>query len=182
LAYTKNTWNVGDVITKAKLDNIEQGIYDAHDGAENIDRIPEVWKAIMRSTILAEAQRYEFEDVFIDSFIDQSGISSLGGWNYDSTNKKITADFMDGVVDFASSTGGTYLYCDPLRFSGQVYNVGHTGYITKVVAHEIGKDGTGGGNITCEIRTVSGGLPTTTILDSVTILSANVVVGGQNIF
>lgn len=28
MAYTKNTWNNGDTITKTKLDNIENGIYD----------------------------------------------------------------------------------------------------------------------------------------------------------
>lgn len=28
MAYTKNTWSNGDVITKTKLDNIENGIYD----------------------------------------------------------------------------------------------------------------------------------------------------------
>lgn len=28
MAYTKNTWNNGDVITKSKLDHIEDGIYD----------------------------------------------------------------------------------------------------------------------------------------------------------
>lgn len=28
MAYSKQTWNNGDVITKAKLDHIESGIYD----------------------------------------------------------------------------------------------------------------------------------------------------------
>lgn len=28
MAYTKNTWNNGDTITKTKLDNIENGIYN----------------------------------------------------------------------------------------------------------------------------------------------------------
>ena len=29
--YTKNEWQNGDVITKSKLDHIEQGIYDSSD-------------------------------------------------------------------------------------------------------------------------------------------------------
>lgn len=28
--YTKNTWQSGDIITKVKLDNMEDGIYDAN--------------------------------------------------------------------------------------------------------------------------------------------------------
>lgn len=32
MAYTKNTWNDGDVITKEKMNNLETGVEDANNG------------------------------------------------------------------------------------------------------------------------------------------------------
>ena len=36
MAYTKNTWANGDVVTSAKLNNMEQGIYDASEGGRGV--------------------------------------------------------------------------------------------------------------------------------------------------
>jgi len=33
MAYSKTTWSTGDTITAAKMNKIEQGVYDAHNGS-----------------------------------------------------------------------------------------------------------------------------------------------------
>lgn len=40
MSYTKNSWSTGDTITAAKLNHLEQGVYDASEGAGGTVRVP----------------------------------------------------------------------------------------------------------------------------------------------
>ena len=40
MIYTKNSWSTGDTITAAKLNHLEQGVYDASEGAGGTVRVP----------------------------------------------------------------------------------------------------------------------------------------------
>lgn len=40
MSYTKNSWSTGDTITAAKLNHLEQGVYDASEGAGGPVRVP----------------------------------------------------------------------------------------------------------------------------------------------
>ena len=40
MSYTKNSWSTGDTITAAKLKHLEQGVYDASEGAGGTVRVP----------------------------------------------------------------------------------------------------------------------------------------------
>lgn len=54
MAYTKNTWNDGDVITKEKMNNLESGVETANSG---IPRAATTSKAglVKQGTVVAEA-------------------------------------------------------------------------------------------------------------------------------
>lgn len=40
MSYTKNSWSTGDTITAEKLNHLEQGVYDASEGAGGTVRVP----------------------------------------------------------------------------------------------------------------------------------------------
>lgn len=40
MSYTKNSWSTGDTITATKLNHLEQGVYDASEGAGGTVRVP----------------------------------------------------------------------------------------------------------------------------------------------
>lgn len=40
MSYTKNSWSTGDTITAEKLNHIEQGVYEASEGAGRTVRVP----------------------------------------------------------------------------------------------------------------------------------------------
>lgn len=162
MAYSKKTW-VDDVtpVSAANMNNIENGIIG-------------LTKDMMKTTIMAEAQFYNHDNIVIDSYDDNSGIDDLGDWwGYDSVNERVSLNFGDNLmISQLVGSGNAQAYGQ--YHNAQTFKAIATGKLTKVDL-KIFKNGSPG-NITVSIKATTGSpaLPTGSALASTTILEGNI--------
>ena len=59
MAYTKTTWNDGDVITKEKMNNLETGVETANNGIPlNATKSKAIWRKQLKLTVNWKQQRW----------------------------------------------------------------------------------------------------------------------------
>lgn len=62
MAYEKNTWANGDIITKSKLDHMEQGIYDANQGSGVTDELKDALLACFENVAWIDEDGQDYYD------------------------------------------------------------------------------------------------------------------------
>lgn len=116
MAYTKNTWANGDVITKAKLDNIEDGIYDntvtTTDVVGGVANFKNADGTTLFSVNLPSAPTPT--NMITNGDFSQAGATTDGWAAYSPTRS--TIEISDGKLVLVHTTTSNYLY-------GVTYNV-----------------------------------------------------------
>jgi len=85
MAYTKNTWTTGDIVTSAKLNNMENGIDNATPFIvtwNNDDTLSETWQTIHDALAAGRVVLVIFENAFSVVQYTVSTVSVMGGVRY----------------------------------------------------------------------------------------------------
>lgn len=131
--YTKNTWESGDVITKVKLDNMEDGIYDAYKlpvkkklilVSSNDVTVASGGTELITSSALIESEDYS--EITI-SEIDTAGANALVIYNGSSngsndwviTNMEYNTNPFDFYCMVKNTAGASQT--QPVQFNFDVY-------------------------------------------------------------
>lgn len=119
MSYTKNTWQSGDIITKEKLDNMEDGIYDAY-------KLPEkkYFRLTTGSNVTVSANNGKSLSTSANTLVEDTYNSTITYADILSAGSK--ALILLAGIDTDSlglALGSYYVYDDPFAFDCRILNV-----------------------------------------------------------